>query len=1073
VIQPTAALRVSLAIGCAVALCGPALTQPTPGQAINHAARLSIVAVPQPDTLRDALTKTFAAIARSTKAGEQKAQLIHAHQLADAYSVAWKDSFFVRQLREFEGRPPRDRVERVIADSIRIAGITALGRDGVPSAMKLWRESLRRADRIDDRGAMAPALVAIGGGFYRAHYLDSATAYLNRGKDLARRIGDRRTIGNALGVLASIKKDHGETTEALRLYGEASAMRARSGDTRGIAADQNNIGLIARARGDVPAAVGAFEQALAINRRDGRQNLVALNLGNLAGIASDVSDYARADSLFRLALNIQHASGDHAATASMLQERGRLQIRRGDYAQASATLSEALRIHEQSGATADAISVRSDLAALQSATGRPDEALRTLEQAERDAAAANSSADIRGALAIARGDLGLTFGTFSQAEADFVRAERIYGDARNEAGRSEARYGRALIAYRKGDNTAAANLIKQSREAQLAAGDRRAAALTQLLMASVQQSGGNNASARSTLVDAQRQLHFVGDAAGEAAALELLGNLALKDGSPRTAKELYRRGLIRLGERQAIDVRWRLHAGIAQSLRELGDLDESAREFHLAIAVAEKTANRIRLEERRYGFLTDKWSTYTQLSQLEQARGHTAEAFSVSERLRARQLVDMLAHGRVATRQVRARQEQDYRRRVAELTDRLENDRSSTALREPAAPTRDFRAARAELAAAQNEYAQLMSQMREREPGYERLLSAATVSPREVSLHLKPDEVMLEYLLGDSACTVFVITTNSVAAIALPVTHAALADAIDFSRRAMERSGGADTNALWRPPLQRLYRELILPVEQKGQLRGKRRIVIVPHAELHFLSFAALMSQSSRNQFLIDRFEIAYAPSATAWVQLAERKQQPMGRNVLALAPRVAQLRASQREMDAIGRIYGARADVRVGAKASERGLREGLAGAGTIHLATFGVLNKRNPLFSFVELAPSPGDDGRLEVNEVFDLGLSGQLVVLSACQTAMAAGANDEVPPGDDWIGLVQAFLQGGASRVMASLWPVEDRTTALLMERFHRRLAEGRPPVSALAESQREMLHDPQTLPPFFWAAFVITD
>jgi CHAT domain-containing protein len=109
--------------------------------------------------------------------------------------------------------------------------------------------------------------------------------------------------------------------------------------------------------------------------------------------------------------------------------------------------------------------------------------------------------------------------------------------------------------------------------------------------------------------------------------------------------------------------------------------------------------------------------------------------------------------------------------------------------------------------------------------------------------------------------------------------------------------------------------------------------------------------------------------------------------------------------------------------------------------------------------------------VNKVFGLGLSGQLVVLSACQTALAAGANDDVPPGDDWIGLVQAFLQGGASRVLASLWPIEDRTTAMLMEQFHRRLAAGHPAGAALAEAQREMLRRPETSAPFFWAAFVI--
>jgi len=1065
-------MRISLAIGTGVALFSVGLVRSSPaqvsgGNAVSRVANASV----RPDTLRDVLSQTFAAIARTTNLGERKAQFSRAHRLADAYSVAWRDSFFVRQVSQFEGRTAAERNERVLADSLRFAGNTTLGRDGVPRAMRLWRESLSHAARIGDRAAVAPALVAIGAGFYRAQQFDSAAAYLERGRELATRIGDVRTIGNALGILASIRKDRGETARAMKLYAEASAIRARSGDTRGIAADENNIGLIARGHGDFRGATRAFERALALNRRDGRQSLVALNLGNLADVASDVSDYARADSLFRLALNLQRANGDRAQTAFVLHELGLVQARRGDYGQASSTLAEALRIHEESGATAEAISVRSDLAALQSAAGRPEDALLTLEQGEREAAATNAPAELRASLALARADLGLQFGTLSQAETDFTQAERLFGAARNESGRADARYGRALLLYLRGENARSFQLLERSYHAEIAAGDRRSAALTQLLIGSVEQASGNNADARRTLTDAQQALRAIGDAAGEAAAFELLGTLALREGSMRVAERLYRRGLARLGDRQATDVRWRLHAGIAQALREHGALDEAAREYRAAIAIAEKTAGRIRVEERRYGFLADKWSVYAQLARLEQERGRTAEAFAVSERLRARQLVDMLARGRIAVPHVAMVQEQDFRRRIAELTQRLETDRSSSGLREPAMSKPAERATRAQLDAAQHAYAQLLAQVREHDPSYARLVSAATLSSRDVSSHLKTDEVLLEYLLGDSACTVFVITADTVAAISLPVTHESLAGIVDFSRRAVARPNDSGVNALWRPPLRRLYHDLIQPVEQMGYLRGKRRLVIVPHAELHFLSFAALMPPGASDQFLINRFEILYAPSATAWVTLGNRKVNSPSRQVLALAPYAERLPASRIEARVIGEIYGPRATVRIGAQASERALRAALPKVGTVHLATFGVLNRRNPLFSFVRLAPGPGDDGRLEVNKVFGLGLSGQLVVLSACQTALGAGTNEDVPPGDDWVGLVQAFLQGGASRVLASLWPVEDRATALLMERFHRRLAAGHPAVAALAEAQRETLRRPETAPPFFWAGFVM--
>ena len=130
------------------------------------------------------------------------------------------------------------------------------------------------------------------------------------------------------------------------------------------------------------------------------------------------------------------------------------------------------------------------------------------------------------------------------------------------------------------------------------------------------------------------------------------------------------------------------------------------------------------------------------------------------------------------------------------------------------------------------------------------------------------------------------------------------------------------------------------------------------------------------------------------------------------------------------------------------------------MHLATYGVLNKHNPLFSFVELNAGSGEDGRLEVHEVFGLKLRARLLVLSACQTGLAAGTLADVPAGDDWVGLVQAFLFAGADNVVATLWPVQDLATARFMQRFYEGLARGQAEADALAEAQRGALRDPST-------------
>jgi CHAT domain-containing protein len=111
--------------------------------------------------------------------------------------------------------------------------------------------------------------------------------------------------------------------------------------------------------------------------------------------------------------------------------------------------------------------------------------------------------------------------------------------------------------------------------------------------------------------------------------------------------------------------------------------------------------------------------------------------------------------------------------------------------------------------------------------------------------------------------------------------------------------------------------------------------------------------------------------------------------------------------------------------------------------------------------------------VHEVFGLHLAADLVVLSACQTGLGAGALGDVPAGDDWVGLTRAFLHAGAAHVVATLWPVEDWATAALMERFYEGYGPGDDPSRALALAQRALLAAHPTAHPFYWAGFVVAE
>jgi len=139
------------------------------------------------------------------------------------------------------------------------------------------------------------------------------------------------------------------------------------------------------------------------------------------------------------------------------------------------------------------------------------------------------------------------------------------------------------------------------------------------------------------------------------------------------------------------------------------------------------------------------------------------------------------------------------------------------------------------------------------------------------------------------------------------------------------------------------------------------------------------------------------------------------------------------------------------------------------VHFATHGVLNSRHPELSGLVLSlyneKGEGQDGFLRLNDIYNLRLNADLVVLSACGTALGKEIR-----GEGLVGLTRGFMYAGASRVLASLWSVEDRATAELMESFYRgMLREKLTPAAALRKAQLEMAQDPRYKSPYYWAGF----
>jgi CHAT domain-containing protein len=147
------------------------------------------------------------------------------------------------------------------------------------------------------------------------------------------------------------------------------------------------------------------------------------------------------------------------------------------------------------------------------------------------------------------------------------------------------------------------------------------------------------------------------------------------------------------------------------------------------------------------------------------------------------------------------------------------------------------------------------------------------------------------------------------------------------------------------------------------------------------------------------------------------------------------------------------------------------LAGYRIVHFATHGVFDNENPGLSGVALsmfdAGGRPQDGFLRLHDIYGLRLPVDLVVLSACDTALGKPLR-----GEGLVGVVRGFMHAGAARVVASLWKVDDDATGELMGRFYgEMLQNGRAPAAALRQAQIAMWQQDTWRAPYYWAAFVL--
>jgi CHAT domain-containing protein len=324
------------------------------------------------------------------------------------------------------------------------------------------------------------------------------------------------------------------------------------------------------------------------------------------------------------------------------------------------------------------------------------------------------------------------------------------------------------------------------------------------------------------------------------------------------------------------------------------------------------------------------------------------------------------------------------------------------------------------------------------------LLSVQQVLPLDT-------DAIVEFAVGDNALHVFVVTRKGVQVFTTAIAREDVAAfAGRFARELSQR------NLAFRRTAHDLWLLLLEPAS--AQLRGRKRICIIPDQELWRVPFHALIGPDDR--YVGDDAAIFYAPSIAV---LREIMRQPRRNDDSLLAVANASMPEALSEVTQLGALYGRRAHVEIGAR--EQSVKTEAPRYGILHFATHGVFDDDAPLSSHLVFAPGNGDDGRLHASEMLSLHLNAQLVVLSACETAAGRPA-----PGEGMIGMSWSLFVAGCPTMVASEWKVESASTTEMMVAFHRNvLVQHMTASEALRAAQLDVRQRYEH--PFYWASFVV--
>lgn len=506
------------------------------------------------------------------------------------------------------------------------------------------------------------------------------------------------------------------------------------------------------------------------------------------------------------------------------------------------------------------------------------------------------------------------------------------------------------------------------------------------------------------------------------------------------------------------ELRARIEAAIGACHWRDGNANEAIQWFSAAAKTLDTVVDGLQAESMLVSFLgsADHRAYYDVLVEALLAEHHPEKAFEVTERARARGFLRSGTH-----RETPAGAGSPLKRKAAEILGQIQNWSMSPV---PGVTLDDLRL----------RYEVLRSRVQSSTQDDSSKTVIAPLSLAEVWRELPNDTTLISYFVSPMGAHAWIVDGEGVDHVQLELDESRLQRitcwAAQFGRKrgsAGQRSGrvggecGSDAASS-----DEVYGALFAPL--RSRIRN-RKLMIVPHGDLHFVPFAALRDPQN-NRYLIQDYTLAYLPSASA-LPILRARESPVRGTALVLgdpdAPGQTALPGANQEALVVAAMLHVKAMTR---KEALKDLLYRLDGnVDVLHIAAHGAYDPGNPLFSTIFLADSDTRSGRLTAGEIqSQLDLWGvNLVVLAVCQSGVGRQSG-----GDDTVSLTRALLYAGSPGVISALWNIDDKGTTPIIEKFYAHLLAGSTAADALREAQLAMLGNAKYSDPHFWAAFRLT-